>query len=230
VLGLAGIGSLILAGKAVSSLGALAKYFVIPRADLASRYGRGSWALITGASNGLGKAYSFELARAGFNIVLMGRDRPRTQSVADEIKLATKADTRVLIYDFEKLETEESVNDLKHVLDTISDLDVSILANNAGVLHLGRLGDKKVEDLHSMINVNVNAQTYMSILMLPRLLARKKRSAVINLSSKAAFYARGIMPMYCATKRYNLALSRCMEDAYADRIDVLSVTPASVKT
>ena len=36
--------------------------------------------------------------------------------------------------------------------------------------------------------------------------------------------------MYCATKRYNLALSKCMQDAYSDRIDVLTVTPASVKT
>ena len=38
------------------------------------------------------------------------------------------------------------------------------------------------------------------------------------------------MPMYCATKRYNLALSKCMQDAYSDRIDILTVTPASVKT
>lgn len=42
------------------------------------------------------------------------------------------------------------------------------------------------------------------------MLKREKRSAVINLSSKAAFYARGNMTMYCATKRYNLALSACM--------------------
>jgi len=59
-------------------------------------------------------------------------------------------------------------------------------------------------------------------------LAREKRSAVINLSSKAAFYARGTMPMYCATKNYNLYLSGCMAEAYAGRLDVMTVTPASV--
>lgn len=134
----------------------------------------------------------------------------------------------MLIYDLNKLETEEAVNELKNLLETTKDLDISILANNAGVLHFGRLGDKDIEDLQCMINVNVNAQTYMSILMLPRLLNRSHRSAVINLSSKAAFYTRGAMPMYCATKRYNYALSACMQDSYSDRLDIMTVTPASV--
>ena len=65
--------------------------------------------------------------------------------------------------------------------------DISILANNVGILHFGRLGDKDLDSINSMINVNVNAQTYMSMFVLPRLLKREKRSAVINLSSKCAF-------------------------------------------
>ena len=78
--------------------------------------------------------------------------------------------------------------------------------------------------------MNVNAQTYMSIFILPRLLRREKRSAVINLSSKATFFTRGWMPLYCATKRYNYTLSKCMQDSYSEVLDVLTVTPASVKT
>ena len=82
-----------------------------------------------------------------------------------------------------------------------------------------------------IVNINVNAQTYMSNLMIPRLLKREKhRSAVINLSSKAAYYSRGTMPMYCATKKYNYVLSACMNAAYSDKIDVMTVTPASVKS
>ena len=63
-----------------------------------------------------------------------------------------------------------------------------MLVNNVGVLHFGRLGDRDLKSINTMINVNVNAQTYMSLFMLPRLLARDKRSAVINLSSMASFY------------------------------------------
>ena len=88
--------------------------------------------------------------------------------------------------------------------------DISILVNNVGVLPLGLFGTSSLEQINCGINVNVNAQTYMSMFLLPKLLKREKRSAVINLSSKAAYFARGFMPMYCATKRYNLALSKCM--------------------
>ena len=168
MLGLATFGSLVLARKAIQSISALCKYFVYPRINLAKRYGQGSWALITGASSGLGKAYSFELAREGFNIILMGRDKTRTNQVADEIRTATGVKTKVLIFDFDRLETEAAANELEQLLKSnVTELDVSILANNAGVLHIGRLGDKEIDDLRTMINVNVNAQTYMSIFMLP---------------------------------------------------------------
>ena len=83
-----------------------------------------------------------------------------------------------------------------------------------GVLHFGRLGDRDLESINNMINVNINAQTYMSMFMIPRFLKREKQSAIINLSSKATFYQRGNMTMYCATKRYNYQLSCCMQDAY----------------
>ena len=70
----------------------------------------------------------------------------------------------------------------------------------------------------------------MSIYMLPRLLLRSSRSAVINLSSIATFEPGGMVPVYSATKAYNYGLSAAMKDNYSDKIDVLTVTPASVKT
>ena len=72
----------------------------------------------------------------------------------------------------------------------------------------------------------------MTMFVVPRLLQRVHgRSAIINLSSKAAFYTRGFMPMYCATKHYNYMLSECMRDAYELKgIDVLTVTPSAVET
>ena len=78
VLGMACIGAFKIAKTALVSANAVAKYLVWPRKDLSSRYGKGSWALITGASNGLGREYAFELAREGFNIILMGRNQAKT--------------------------------------------------------------------------------------------------------------------------------------------------------
>lgn len=62
------------------------------------------------------------------------------------------------------------------------------------------------------------------------MLARESRSAIMNVSSVAVYYPGGSLPVYCATKTYNCMLSQCMELAYADKIDVLTVTPANVKT
>lgn len=66
--------------------------------------------------------------------------------------------------------------------------------------------------------------------LLPRLLKREKRSAIVNMASRAAFNYRGGQPLYCATKAYNYSLSQCMSDAYGDKIDVLTVHPCSINT
>ena len=70
----------------------------------------------------------------------------------------------------------------------------------------------------------------MSMFLLPKLLARESRSAIINVSSVAAFSPEGTVPIYSATKAYNLMLGECMRDQFSDKIDFLTVTPASYKT
>jgi len=66
--------------------------------------------------------------------------------------------------------------------------------------------------------------------MLPKLLKREHRSAIVDLSSSNAFAPRATAPIYGGTKNYNYALSAANRQAYADKIDVMTVHPASVKT
>lgn len=61
---------------------ALLKYFVLPRRDMKARYGAKSWAVVTGASDGIGKQYCIELAKEGFNIALVARNTAKTEGVA----------------------------------------------------------------------------------------------------------------------------------------------------
>ena len=75
------------------------KYCLLPRRNLKQRYG-GGWALVTGASDGLGKQYCFELARSGFDIVLMARNKEKLEAVAKEIRDTYSVCTKVLVYDF----------------------------------------------------------------------------------------------------------------------------------
>ena len=78
---LAAVGTYYLGSQIYAGLRGLTKYCLLPRRNLKERYG-GGWALITGASDGLGKQYALELARSGFNIILMARSSQKTEAVA----------------------------------------------------------------------------------------------------------------------------------------------------
>ena len=82
---LAAVGTYYLGRQLYSGLRGLTKYCLLPRRNLKERYG-GGWALVTGASDGLGKQYALELARSGFNIILMARNAEKTEAVAKEIR------------------------------------------------------------------------------------------------------------------------------------------------
>ena len=64
------------------------------------RYGKDSWAVVTGSTDGIGKALALELAARGFNIALISRDSQKLANVAKEIQLKHKRDTRVIQFDF----------------------------------------------------------------------------------------------------------------------------------
>ena len=75
------LGVLTLGSFTWKALAGITKYFVLPRKNLFSRYGKG-WAIVTGASDGLGKQYAFELAKENFHIILVGRDEAKLKFVA----------------------------------------------------------------------------------------------------------------------------------------------------
>lgn len=110
--------------------------------------------------------------------------------------------------------------------------DISILVNNVGMSKIGMLDKHSIWNALSSINVNLNSQTYMTYLLLPKLLERRSRSAIINISSYAARNPKGtkIMPVYSAAKSYNHSLSLSLHDAYKEKIDVMSVLPKACMT
>mmetsp|Transcript_32643 Transcript_32643/g.32352 ORF Transcript_32643/g.32352 Transcript_32643/m.32352 type:complete len:125 (+) Transcript_32643:33-407(+) len=96
-----------------------------------SEYGNDSWALVTGASDGLGLAISEFLASQGFNIILIGRNQEKLIQVSTQLKEKYPVQIRNIIKDF----SDSSKNPQKFFLDIkeqTKDLDVSILVNNVG--------------------------------------------------------------------------------------------------
>lgn len=101
-----------------------------------ARYGEDSWAIVTGATDGIGKAAAIHLAKEGFNIVLISRTLAKLETVAKEVEQAAVTagkgiKTRVVQLDFTK--TFDAATFKKLYDEKLQDLDISILVNNVGI-------------------------------------------------------------------------------------------------
>ena len=138
----------------------------------------------------------------------------------------------MILYDFAKLKDVEAYKDLKDRLNEIKG-EVSILVNNVGIFKDTKFHEMHEQDIQDSISVTINSQTYMSRIMIPKLLARDatKRSAVINIASVAGLTeGNKNTPVYGPAKGYNMIFGKCLHDTYKDRIDVLTITPNTIKT
>ena len=195
--------------------------------DLATRYGRYTWAVITGASDGIGKAFAFELAKREFNIVLVGRNEEKLKNVEKELLAQyPKTQTRVVVKDF-SLAYEEGF--AEEIYQKIKDLDISILINNAGQSIRGYYHDISLSEIRNVILVNCLAHALITRVLLPKLAARAQKSAIINMASTAASYPRPIVQVYSASKAFHDYLSQGLVYEHPN-IDVISLKPGSVAT
>jgi len=205
--------------------------FLRKRLNLLSRYGQDSWALVTGATDGIGKALCEELAKEGFNIILVSRTLLKLKNVsADLMKINPKIKTHLIEYDF------NIKNKLEDYLVAFGNLqekyDISILINNVGLDHHNTFDRVKIDHIYSMLNLNVIPQTLLTKILLNGMNARKERSCVISLSSFAGEFPFPMKSLYSATKIFNHYLSVALDEEMksTNKIDWLSVKPLEVET
>ncbi|XP_061180306.1 very-long-chain 3-oxoacyl-CoA reductase-like [Saccostrea echinata] len=175
----------------------------------------GSWAVVTGSTDGIGKAYAKELAKRGVNIVLISRSEAKLQEVANEIEKESKVQTRIVVADFSKgLELYDSIR------DQLAGLEIGTLVNNVGMSYsfpnyFLDLPDRE-EFFMKMININVTSVTMMTSIVMPGMVERRK-GAVINLSSAAGLTPTPLLTVYSACKAYVTFFSRCIQDEYGSK-------------
>lgn len=184
------------------------------------------WAVITGASSGIGLAIATACAQDGYSILLAGRDAEKLQEAARHI------------------ETEYHVNTLVHMCDLSSvtaakqlyeyarrqNIGVEILVNNAGFGDYGRFETADVAVLQSMVGVNVSALTSLTRLFAPDLMKRQ-RAYVMNVASTAAFLPGPYMAVYYATKAYVLSLSQALAEEWrGSGVSVTALCPGPTRT
>jgi len=187
----------------------------------------GGWAVITGASDGIGKAYAFELAKRGFNIFLISRTLSKLNAVAEEIENKYKVETRVKSVDFFKAGDAE-FDEIQAEIDELG--QVGILVNNVGTNYPfpSKLLDQDAETDSNIVNVNITVQNKMTRIVLPKM-KEQKAGAIIFLSSTSGRVPVPMLAVYSGTKAYNDFFSQALYQEYvSDGIVTQSVTPGVV--
>lgn len=131
-----------------------------------------------------------------------------------------------MVFDFKK---SSEISLFSSIFTEISDLDISLLINNVGIDNCQPFVKTPVEILQNLININCFPVYMLSHHIIPRMVARPKKSAVINLSSMSAVHPTPYFSAYGATKIFNDYLTKALQEEHKN-IDFLSVKPNFVDT
>ncbi|XP_020215846.1 very-long-chain 3-oxoacyl-CoA reductase-like protein At1g24470 [Cajanus cajan] len=181
--------------------------------DLARAYG--SWALVTGATDGIGKAFAHQLARRGLNLILVSRTIQKLQTVACEIK-AENPERRVKVVEMD-FGGDDVREGLRRVEEACEGLEVGVVINNVGMTYPRAMWFHEVEEKvwRKIVRVNMEGTTSVTKVVLKGMLERR-RGAIVNIGSAAAVVvpSHPLFTIYAATKAYVDQLSRSLYVEY----------------
>lgn len=158
----------------------------------------GHFALITGASSGIGKEYAEQLAAAGAHLILAARRVDRLEALAQEIRKKHSVQVSIIPIDLAEAHAAEK---LFHAATTQGH-HITILINNAGVGKYGNFMEFSYEDHHTTLQVNSVAPTQLTYLFVKHMLSHGKKSYITQVASVAAFQPVSNFSVYSATKGY----------------------------
>ncbi|XP_049756862.1 very-long-chain 3-oxoacyl-CoA reductase-like [Loxodonta africana] len=218
--------------RAVWGAGRAVYVYLLPsvRRDAAWLRAHGAWAAVTGATDGIGKAYAHELAKRGLNIVLISRNLNKLEQEAKEIERLHGTLTRVIQADFTGgLEIYGAIE------EGLKGLEIGVLVNNVGMLYdEGFWKMLDVEDpakrLSDIVNCNMMSVLQMTRIILPQMVSRR-RGIIINVSSLSESRPNPFLAVYSATKVFVRNFSLAVAAEYlSEGVIVQTVSPAVVST
>jgi uncharacterized protein len=164
-----------------------------------SSYGdfRGRWALVTGATAGIGLALARELANQGARLILTARRRDRLESLAAELA-AKGTETRVVVADLNVPAARAQIYEATEG----AGIQVDILVNNAGLGQYGQFYRNEIEQELSQVRVNCEAVVHLTRLFVVRMVERR-RGWILIVASTASFQPVPYLNTYAATKVFD---------------------------
>jgi len=198
---LVAVGLFVVVRSAATFLAWLRRAFLRPGRDLAARYG--AWAVVTGATDGIGRAVALELARRGLHLVLVGRSPGKLARVGKEVRAAAPScEVRAVAFDLAATGADAR-RGVARVAAAVEGRDVGLLVNNAGATYPCAAYFHEVEEAvwEAVVRVNVEAATRITRAVLP-LMAARGRGAVVNVGSGSSVVvpAFPLYAVYAASK------------------------------
>jgi short-subunit dehydrogenase len=163
------------------------------------------WALITGASAGIGRELADIFAANGFNLVLVARDQERLSVVAKELGSRNKIEVKVLAYDLSRPGAAAAV------FESLKQTPVSVLVNNAGFGSYGPFVESDLEIQTGMMQVNMIALVQLTHLFVQPMRERRQ-GRILNVASTAGFQPGPMLNVYYATKAFVFSFSYALAD------------------
>jgi len=219
------LGAISFAKFAIKAAGVFLQTFILPGTSL-KKYGagKGAWAVVTGASEGIGREFALQLARKGFNVLVSARNASALATLITEIEASAPAGKKVqakaVTMDFSKLDDDAA---WKRFAAELEGLDIGVLVNNVGKSHKYVIDfvDAPAEEVEDIVAINVHATVRVTKLVLPGMVQRR-RGLVLNMGSFSGMSV--VSPMlstYAGTKSFLASFSASLaQEVKSKGVDV----------
>jgi len=184
------------------------------------------YALITGASKGIGKSIALSLAESGYHLLLVARSESDLLLLSQSIVAAYKVEVHYLSADLSSSAAVLEIADWCNRKTT----NLSILVNNAGYGLWGNFDQLSIQQQLNMLRLNIDAVIELSYHLIP-VLKKQKQAYILNVSSTAAYQAVPTLALYAASKSFILSYSRALRYELKDSpVSVSCLCPGPTAT
>jgi short-subunit dehydrogenase len=193
------------------------------RSELVEKYG--PWAVIAGASEGIGAAFAQQLAEAGVNLVLLSRSQQKLEGLESELRQTTTVDMRLVAADLTAAD----------VLDTLraktDDLEVGLLIYNAGATHgLQLFHERPMEDALELVDLNCRTPVMLAH-HFGLAMRERKRGGMLFMSSLSALAGGSYVATYAGTKAFDIIFPQSLWHELAPHnVHVMSLVAGATRT
>lgn len=185
-----------------------------------------SWALVTGASTGLGKEFCELFAKDNINLIIVARNKDKLTEIADSLKEKFKIQVEVCAFD---LSLQDNVAEVIKFIST-KNIQIDYLVNNAGMGVYGNFAQTPWQQEHQMMELNMISLTHLMKSIIP-MMVKNKKGKILNVASTAAFQPGPLMSVYFASKAFVLSLSEALNEELKNTgVTITTLCPGPTET